>query len=181
MNSLRKVGIKHIRSPGEGTVAMVDHTRRRSFALPLALFLGGCSAIGGGAPPTARGRVDQKYITASTKPLDQPGSETETLVQVDSEGEVQTLDGKYGSRINNSSGTISIPDSLHSQFKQQYAIVRYQMQIELLSRDPVNNAGSGGLGYQTTRNIFNSVGTDSSFKYEISEDGDQIVAIVDDT
>lgn len=179
MYSLRNLGIKHMSSPVEDVVAMIDYTRRRSFALPLAVLLGGCSAIDGSGPPTASGRVDQKYITASTKPLDRPGGETDTLVQTDSEGETRTLDGKYDDSINDSTGTVSIPNSLHATFEEQYSVIRYHMQIELSSRDPINNADSGGLGYRTTRNSFNNLSVNTSFKYEISEGGDRISAIVD--
>jgi hypothetical protein len=179
MYSLRKMGIKHISSSGEGTVAMVDHTRRRSFTLPLVVLLGGCSAIDGGGPPTASGRVDHKYITASTTPPDEYGGESVELVYVDSDRNIRTYEGKYDDRLEESNAAVGVSPSLHSKFVEEYATVHYYVSVELSSRDPVNDADSGGMAYRTDRSIFNDARIGDSLTYEIGEDGDRMTAVVD--
>lgn len=159
---------------------MVDYTRRRSFALPLALFLGGCSAIDGGGPPTASGRVDHKYVTASTTSADEYGGESVELVYVDSDRNVRTHDGEYDGELEESTDSVSVPSSLHSEFADKYAVVHYYVSVELSSRDPVNDADSGGIAYRTDRSIFNDARIGDSLTYEIGEDGDWVTGLVEE-
>lgn len=163
----------------ELATGMVDYARRRSFALPLAVLLGGCSALDD-SPPTASGRVDHKYVTASTTPADEHGGESVELVYVDSDGTVETHDGKYDDRIDETNGTTSIPPSLHSEFENQYATVQYFVSVELSARDPINDADSGGMAYRTDRSIFNDARIGDSLSYEIGEDGDRMTGLVDE-
>jgi len=158
---------------------MVDYARRRSFALPLAVLLGGCSALDSG-PPTASGRVDSKWVTASTRPLNEPGGESVMLVDVDSDRNVRTHDGKYDDRFEESNAAVGVPPSLHSEFADEYAAVHYYVSVELSSRDPVNDADSGGMAYRVSRAIFNDAGIDDTLTYEIGEDGDWMTGLAEE-